>query len=345
MELITRCPSCQIAFHANAMQLKMANGLVRCGACLTVFDAMAHQKTEEDVAASTQDDNLLIYDDMDPLEAECSNSEQTPEDTQLELTVEPEPEQEAELELEPEPISESESELTPELSAPESEPKSESQSVPKANAEIESDESATAAIEQAVVENQPTCSQPTADPLASNFDPVIALHAPPLLSPRRRHQQSRRPWLTAACLLAALMLPLQYVYFYSDQLSLNSNYRDWLIPLCDVLGCDVYPLADLGQIKSDHLLVYSHPSMEEALLVEAILENRASFEQPFPHLLLYFDDLQGQRVAQRRFSPEEYLHGEMRGATLFPRNRPVRIRLAIADPGPNASNYSLLVTE
>ncbi|WP_438957440.1 MJ0042-type zinc finger domain-containing protein [Porticoccus sp.] len=38
-EIITRCPSCSLSFRAMPAHLQAANGLVRCGACLKVFDA------------------------------------------------------------------------------------------------------------------------------------------------------------------------------------------------------------------------------------------------------------------------------------------------------------------
>lgn len=37
-----RCPQCQISFRVSLPQLRAAGGLVRCGFCLTTFDAHAH---------------------------------------------------------------------------------------------------------------------------------------------------------------------------------------------------------------------------------------------------------------------------------------------------------------
>lgn len=41
MALVTRCPQCGAAFKVVADQLRVRNGLVRCGACQTVFDGRA----------------------------------------------------------------------------------------------------------------------------------------------------------------------------------------------------------------------------------------------------------------------------------------------------------------
>lgn len=41
-DFVTRCPSCDRAFHVHAGQLKAADGQVRCGRCMTAFDAREH---------------------------------------------------------------------------------------------------------------------------------------------------------------------------------------------------------------------------------------------------------------------------------------------------------------
>ncbi|EHK64631.1 zinc-ribbon domain-containing protein, partial [Achromobacter arsenitoxydans] len=41
MSLSTRCPQCGTTFKVVPDQLRVRNGLVRCGACSTVFDGRA----------------------------------------------------------------------------------------------------------------------------------------------------------------------------------------------------------------------------------------------------------------------------------------------------------------
>jgi len=52
MALATRCPNCQVLFRVVADQLKLRGGLVRCGACRHVFDAIASLTYIEDNAAA-----------------------------------------------------------------------------------------------------------------------------------------------------------------------------------------------------------------------------------------------------------------------------------------------------
>ena len=40
--LITICPECRSSFNLNRSALNSPNGLVRCGACLAVFEASEH---------------------------------------------------------------------------------------------------------------------------------------------------------------------------------------------------------------------------------------------------------------------------------------------------------------
>src|ERR1700752_4460178 len=51
MALATRCPNCQVLFRVVADQLKLRGGLVRCGACRHVFDAIGSPTYIEDGAA------------------------------------------------------------------------------------------------------------------------------------------------------------------------------------------------------------------------------------------------------------------------------------------------------
>src|SRR5215470_12327209 len=51
MALATRCPNCRVLFRVVADQLKLRGGLVRCGACRHVFDAIGSLTYIEDSAA------------------------------------------------------------------------------------------------------------------------------------------------------------------------------------------------------------------------------------------------------------------------------------------------------
>jgi len=133
----------------------------------------------------------------------------------------------------------------------------------------------------------------------------------------------------------------QYVWFHYDELVRQDDWRPWFERFCPHLGCNLPPRVDIGQIKSSNLVVRNHPEFTGALVVDAIIYNRAAFAQPFPLLELRFADLNGQAVASRRFKPGEYLSGELAGQQEMPPQTPIHISLEILDPGPRAVNYSL----
>ncbi|MDC0687806.1 DUF3426 domain-containing protein [Mitsuaria sp. RG] len=142
-------------------------------------------------------------------------------------------------------------------------------------------------------------------------------------------------------LLAATLLAFQYVWFHFDEMARQDQYRPWFQQLCPVFGCQVPTRVDISRIKSSNLVVRSHPDFKGALIVDAIIYNRAPFAQPFPLLELRFADLNGQLIASRRFKPSEYLSGELAGRGEMPSQTPIHIALDILDPGPKAVNYSL----
>ena len=142
-------------------------------------------------------------------------------------------------------------------------------------------------------------------------------------------------------LLAAAGLLAQYATYNFDELARQDRYRPWFEQLCPSIGCSLPSKVDIGQIRSSNLVVRSHPEFSGALIVDAILYNRAPFAQPFPLLEMRFADLGGQLVASRRFKPSEYLAGELAGQSEMPPQTPIHISLDILDPGTRAVNYSL----
>lgn len=156
-----------------------------------------------------------------------------------------------------------------------------------------------------------------------------------------RSSMGKRLLWTALTLVAALALLGQYVVFHFDELARQDSYRPWFVSLCPTLGCTVPSRVDIQLIRSSNLVVRSHPTFAGALVVDAIIYNRASFGQPFPLLELRFADLNNKLIASRRFKPSEYLSGDLAGQSEMPPQVPIHIALDILDPGKRAVNYSL----
>jgi len=162
-----------------------------------------------------------------------------------------------------------------------------------------------------------------------------------LYSQKRRSPWGRRLLWGLLILLAAGALAFQYVAYHFDELARQDQYRPWFQQLCPTLGCTVPSKVDIAKVKSSNLVVRSHPEFSGALVVDAIIYNRAPFSQPFPLLELRFADLNGHLIASRRFKPGEYLGGDLEGMAEMPPQTPIHIALDILDPGAKAVNYSL----
>ncbi|WP_426119137.1 DUF3426 domain-containing protein [Pseudomonas sp. DSP3-2-2] len=158
---------------------------------------------------------------------------------------------------------------------------------------------------------------------------------------RPKSNWGRRLIWTLLAVLALAGLAGQYIWYHFDELARQDQYRPWFQLICPQIDCKVPSKVDIKLLKSSNLVVRSHPEFKGALVVDAIIYNRASFSQPFPLLELRFADTSGQLIASRRFKPAEYLSGEMAGKEEMPPQTPIHIALDILDPGAKAVNYSL----
>ncbi|PAV24614.1 hypothetical protein CF392_15290 [Tamilnaduibacter salinus] len=155
-----------------------------------------------------------------------------------------------------------------------------------------------------------------------------------------------RPWLrrtlwTLVTLALIALLIAQVTWFQFDRLASVPQLRPWYEKACQYAGCDLPPLIALDRINSRKLVVRDDPDQRNALIVDAVLVNNAEFRQPFPAIGLSFSNLSGEVVAQSVFEPTEYLRGNATDLTEMPTATPVRISIAIRDPGRDAVNYNL----
>ncbi len=200
------------------------------------------------------------------------------------------------------------------------------------------------AVEEPEPEERPQPRRKRPRPSTGVHDDVLQdLEDDPLhlYAQKRASGWGRRLLWLLLVLVAAAGLAGQYIAYQFDDLARQDAYRPWFQQLCPTLGCTVPSRVDIAHIKSSNLVVRSHPEFAGALVVDAIIYNRATFSQPFPLLELRFADLNGSLIASRRFKPAEYLSGELAGVSEMPSQTPIHISLDILDPGNKAVNYSL----
>lgn len=399
---VTQCPHCQSRFRVNHAQLSVARGVVRCGACLQVFNAvrqLLEQRAqapapEQPVAEPTPEAPRAISQkqwtaeelDLDNLDLDEELAKLERREIQHTLPVGAERRQaNADRRQKEEALSASRDTVKAEeekwAAALFSEP-------PEERAQTTDDEPDPTNLPATRQRTEPSMSlhlddnddepplraMPEDDDLDPPFTPLTkAARAPdPEERPLPRHKRLRpeagahddvlqeleddplhlyaqkRPsgwgrrliWLLLV-LIAAAGLAGQYIAYQFDDLARQDAYRPWFQQLCPTLGCTVPSRVDIAHIKSSNLVVRSHPDFAGALVVDAIIYNRATFSQPFPLLELRFADLNGSLIASRRFKPAEYLSGELAGVSEMPSQVPIHISLDILDPGNKAVNYSL----
>jgi hypothetical protein len=94
--------------------------------------------------------------------------------------------------------------------------------------------------------------------------------------------------------------------------------------------------------RNDELLqlasrdIRPHPSVPGALIISATLQNAGDFAQPYPIVEITLSDLDEQRIAMRRFRPEEYISDPRALVDGLAPDAKAPLVFEVADPGKNA---------
>ncbi len=146
-------------------------------------------------------------------------------------------------------------------------------------------------------------------------------------------------WIVLSSLIMLLLLGL-YTYSNFNQLARQDSTRPWLAAICPVLDCQLPAKVDVQQIKSSNLQVRSHPDFNGAILVDAIIYNRAAYNQAFPLLELIYLDQHDQPLTRRLFKPGQYL-SDTDAKQQMPPQIPIHIAIEILKSGKDTVNYRL----
>jgi predicted Zn finger-like uncharacterized protein len=144
-------------------------------------------------------------------------------------------------------------------------------------------------------------------------------------------------WFIGILLLAAVGIA-QAIYYQRYQLIENPRYQQQVINLCRLLPCAESSFSSTEQIRLLERNVFTHPVASNALMVTGSYVNQAPFAQKLPDLLISLFDVQGKLIANRLFTPLEYLLNDKNRGVLKP-GLPVQFRLEIVDPGTDALTY------
>lgn len=166
-----------------------------------------------------------------------------------------------------------------------------------------------------------------------------------LIPPELRHQNKKNSSILAktfwsiGLLCLTLGAALQLVYFKRAELATNTELRPYLFSLCELAKCEIPELKDINRLELSSKNIYSHPSVDKALMITAVIVNQASFSQQFPVLQISFTNLVGDIVMARQFNPGEYLNTNEDKLSDMQPGLPIQITLEVLDPGKNATAY------
>lgn len=342
----TRCPHCQTSFRVTEAQLATARGLVRCGACLEVFDARENWveplpveddqalKPEPSEAANTAPTDRIDDATEDNTGTAATDTDQVWEDESSEDDFTDSSPMETPSETDVDEARQEKEASEPEFSYRDDEDETEPHGTHFSAYDSDDDPENTA---------------PPGDDPSLNTDNDSDDAFEELVSQRRQQIRIDRRQLlwSALSVVALLALAAQIIHANFNELA-QSAYRDRLAATCRVINwlaqgehCTLPPPQNLARIESRGLNVMSHPEYGNSLLIDALIINTATFSQPFPAVELAFTNERGAVVAARRFQPAEYLHGELAGVAMMPVGQSVRIQISILDPGSTAINYRM----
>lgn len=373
-EKLTRCPHCKAAFKVSEEQLEVANGRVRCGACMNVFDALAYAITPSGNSAS-QTEAPKPASQAQSFEAPAADEVQTEE-----LSSDSSTEDDELIQDNPEEDYEGKSVFGDELSSSfleldkkDKKSKNFDQDDTDETQAAQDESWADAMLEEENQSNTGSRKEPyLGDDSAEPFENESNVeHAAPSgdeyalpydfesTEPHQRKpehisfyyedddsQPGKSAWLRTTLLvsinsLLVISLIILASWFHYEKLVKYPKVAMVFEKTCEIVGCVLPELSDLSKIRSQNLVVRSHPTTRNALIIDTVITNQADFPQDFPELAIYFSDINNQTVAQRLIQPEEYLSEEVLSWKQMPSMQPIHISLELVDPGKEAVNYTL----
>jgi predicted Zn finger-like uncharacterized protein len=324
---VSRCPSCDTSFKVNDAQLDAANGAVRCGACLQVFVASDYF-VEAPIPDLFAEDSIAFSEpSSEEVEAAEIVAVASADVAEVEVAEVVEVINVVDV-VEASADTEQQSEIDSETGM------STGHSLGEQPQDVQSE------IIDEHLSNDVT-AELSAIEISENLDGIANAAPEDLVGELMPVSDRRTGRWAAGCVLAVVVLGAQYLWFERDVLAMDVRLRPYYLSVCNIVNCQLPDYLDAANLVATDLVVRTHPATENGLIVDAILRNGAPYRQRFPPLQLRFSDINGNTLAERTFSPDAYLAGELAGLRYIPAVTEVRFSLDIVDPGPLAVSYSM----
>lgn len=300
MAMTTRCPHCSTAFKVVPDQLRVRNGLVRCGECATVFDGRAclvaqvpqgFERSPVSAASFTPDD---VPKDSPAPAVLRSRSDIAKQGPYL-------------SELAPDTLGDDDWD-TKRLSAYDERDSDHVADGP--------DDFNNADSTDAVEDNDPSIVRGEAR--TRYYGATDVGRAPPefLDTDHQAHRSFLRSVWGYACVLGLLVLGAQLIFVYRSNIAeMSPELRPLLVRLCEPLGCNVGYMRHIDRISITSSSLQppagqggaSEQTDASTLVLRASLRNLYDQPQPWPALRLDLSDLSDTVVIRKVLLPEAYL--------------------------------------
>lgn len=351
MALVTCCPKCASEYEVTGDQLKLHDGLVRCGQCSHVFDGFACLKDALPTLTRkvTADPAPAVLPESTPVLSVLADIDTTPR---------PEP-------IAPEPSAVSRSEPTTDAAQ---------QPNPQDGPFVPSvDRQSTAFLSHGrqepglrSVQTKAMVAQDAIEPSLGSFEqtswqsdsrePSLGAIAPPTQAPAVGSAQPRPEptmllrgesrikgddpsaygrtvpefleddqemseganimWLVGSIVLVLALIVQTLIVFRNDIVATAPSLRPVLVQLCKPLSCDVSYVRQIERIFIVGSSLQQAPDAQvaanqRAYVLRLTVQNRSAYPQPWPALMLTLTDASGTAVIKKVLLPSEFLPPEL----------------------------------
>lgn len=328
----TCCPQCETVLTLNQQQIEQRNGMVRCGVCRQVFNALEHLYEEEDdyPILNKDDDSELIEPQV--VEPHYSAQSSSPKIAGMVRPVDVQRKEE----LAQPTVHIHVNNTVPSATAHE---RGEPRIVMNA---VESDDNHYIGgdvrhTRNVRIDNDDIDFRIVGDnAYDEGYEPV-----------RQRSSGSGLFWFLLI-LLALLLIVGQVFYIFRNQISTSfPAVRPVLTQMCALFKCEVGIQKSVDNLGLENVLISVDKTKlprrgQHALLLQAILVNKVNQAQEWPMLILRLKNADGAVMNSKNIQPNEYLAAEQ-VLQLFPAQSRQAINLPFLLEGDAISSYEVSI--
>ncbi len=305
-QMITHCKECDTYFRVSIEQLKAANGQVKCGCCMTVFNAI--ESLLESTEIPTHHVSPAAREDEGEAIGSALLGKEEPDETIVATNETKDTSHYSwnDIDFDPNPLDDEPTDTEPEK------------------------------------ENKDNLNEEHQDTQATDLPETEGFHETafedhPLPVDEELHENRSSPIWASTSLVLLGLLAFQIVKFNPE---LILSRFPGLQPLCDYIDCPVTEVpSDVSSINLISRDVREHPQFKGVLLVNATLVNNSDKPVPFPKLQLNLFDKVGRLVGSRKFTPDEYLDSSVDQEAGMRPEIPVHVVLEVVDSGEETQSF------